>query len=82
MGQAPKNMAMTQYKPAPTRAVAGTVSSQAVAMSWATPQRILFFLSASPTIFCLSYFHDDISNHVGGFITPVGSIAEMAVDLP
>src|SRR4030043_171475 len=38
-----------QYKPAATSAVAGIVSTQAVAISLPTPQRPLFFLSAAPT---------------------------------
>src|SRR4030042_5278647 len=38
-----------QYKPAATSAVAGIVSTQAVAISLPTPQRTLFFLSAAPT---------------------------------
>ncbi len=40
---------MTQYDPAATNAVAGMVSSQAVAISCATPQRTLFKRSAAPT---------------------------------
>ena len=40
---------MIQYIPAATNAVAGMVSSQAVAISCATPQRTLFILSAAPT---------------------------------
>lgn len=39
---------MIQNIPAATKAVAGMVSSQAVAISWATVQRTLFTLSAAP----------------------------------
>ena len=43
------NWMMIQYSPAATRAVAGMVRNQAVAISWATPQRTLLTLSAAPT---------------------------------
>ena len=40
---------ITQNKPAAMSAVAGMVSTQAMAISWATPQRTLFARSPVPT---------------------------------
>jgi len=39
---------ITQYNPAAMSAVEGMVKSQAVAISWATPQRTLLTRSAAP----------------------------------